>query len=144
MRLGLRLQLDLLRGLHRREHHRHLPQQHVGHQLCRLRFVLGQHRVHLVDLLPGLHDRDVDLDLHRHPDLHLLDVQHQLPDVLSGSDGMYLERVDRHLHRHDRAMRIHHQQYLVWISVRLHVDDLGLLGDAHAVLVPHELDDVQR
>jgi hypothetical protein len=136
------MQLDLLRGLHGRDLDRNLPRGNIGHQLCRMLFVLGQLQL---DLLPGLHDRNVDVDLHRRSDVHLLNFQrHFVPDLLPGSDGVHLERHDQHLYRDDRAMRLDHEQYVVWLSVWLRVDDLELHRNAHAMLVPYQLDDVWR
>jgi hypothetical protein len=95
--------------------------------------------VYLLELLPGLLDGDVD-ELHRCPHVHLLHVQHQLPDVLPGGHGLYLERNDRNVHRYDRSLRADHQFDVVWLPIRLHVGDLVLLGDPHTVLVAHHLD----
>ena len=116
----------------------------LGHQLCRLLFVLGQLQL---DLLPGLHDRDVDvgpaLGTRRTPVPS--SATRLLRDVLPGGDGMHLERHDQHLYRDDRAMRLDHEQHVVWLSVRLLAGrDVELHRNAHAMLVPYQLDDVRR
>ena len=135
------MQFDLLRRLHRRDVDRHLRPGDHGHQLRRLLLLLRQLQL---DLLPGLHDRDVDVDLHREPGVHLLDLQHQLSDVLPRGDGVYLERHNCHLHWNDCPLRVDHQFDVVWLPVWLLVADLDLHGNPHAMLVAHRLDVVLR
>jgi hypothetical protein len=57
---------------------------------------------------------------------------------------VHLERVDRHLHRHDCALRTDHQLDVVWLPVRLHLVDFHLHGHARNLLVLHQFDDVWR
>jgi hypothetical protein len=95
-------------------------------------------------LLPRLFDRRDDGRLQRGADVYVLLLQPgRVRDVLSGSDRLYLERVNQYVHWNDRGLLVDHQQYVVWLSVRLQLDVFILHGDAHALLVLHQLDNVR-